>query len=65
MLCYDHMKAGTKKDAVAVCPICGRAACEEHVHEHTMRIRRESGWTGHETTYLLCDTCFNAIAPSH
>ena len=62
MLCYDHMKAGTEKPAVASCPMCGRGVCAEHANEHSMQIRRESGWIGHTTTYILCDTCFHAIS---
>jgi hypothetical protein len=26
-----------------------------------MQIKRESGWVGHETTYILCNTCFDAV----
>lgn len=61
MFCYDHLKTGTQKEAVAVCPICGRGVCMEHAHEQRMQIKRESGWVGHETTYILCNTCFDAV----
>lgn len=64
MLCYDHMSAGTEREAVASCPICGRGICNEHANEHTMQIYRESGWTGHDTTYILCNTCLKAVTHS-
>lgn len=64
MLCYDHIKAGVEKEAAAACPICGRGICAEHANEHTMQIQRESGWTGHSTAHILCNTCLNAIESS-
>lgn len=41
MLCYDHIKAGTKQEAVAACAISGRGVCLEHSNEHEMQILRK------------------------
>jgi len=27
-----------------------------------MQIPQESGWVGHETSYILCDSCSKAIS---
>lgn len=61
MKCYVDAKAGTDKEAVAVCSVCGKGLCMEHTNVRTMQMRRETDWVLHETDYILCDTCLAAI----
>jgi len=61
MKCYVDAKVGAEKEACAICAICGRGLCLEHTHELTKQIPSKPGWVLHETVYILCDTCVEAV----
>lgn len=63
MKCLMDARAGTDRDAVAVCGVCGMGLCTDHLIEREVPLlSRVSGWASETAMLVLWERCSKAQA---
>jgi len=59
--CFIDARAGTDRDAVAVCGVCGMGLCPDHLVERVVPlVKAVSGWASETAMLVLCERCSKA-----
>lgn len=62
MKCFVCAKSRKPQEAVAVCAVCGKGLCLDHLHERELPlVLRVSGWVNRAATHILCESCTVAL----
>lgn len=61
MKCLVDARAGSERDAVGVCTVCGMGLCVDHLIEREVPlVKRGSGWASETAMVILCERCAEA-----
>lgn len=62
MKCFVCATNGKPQEAVAVCAVCGKGLCLDHLYERNLPLSpRVSGWANKEAIHILCESCTIAL----